>query len=97
MGGGMGIRVKIVKKEGSCPGLRGGKAAAVVSGAALVLLGTAVEAQAYIDPSTGGYSFQILFSLVSAVSVVLLFFKRHAVSILKKVARWVVPKGEGLP
>jgi len=40
---------------------------------------------AYIDPNTGGYVFQILFPIISAITAVLLFFKNQAVSVIKRV------------
>jgi len=55
---------------------------------ALILAGQfvmPVESYAYIDPNTGGYVFQILFPVISAIAAVVLFFKNQAVSILKKI------------
>jgi hypothetical protein len=56
---------------------------AVLSAWQILCPGTAF---AYIDPNTGGYVFQILFPIISAITAVLLFFKKQAVSVLKKVA-----------
>jgi hypothetical protein len=43
-------------------------------------------AYAYIDPNTGGYAFQLLFPLLSAVGGVFLFFRRQALSMCRKIA-----------
>ena len=42
-------------------------------------------AHAYIDPNTGGYAFQVLFPIISAIVGIYLFFKNQAVSLGRKV------------
>lgn len=41
---------------------------------------------AYIDPNTGGYIFQLLFPIISAVAGLYLFFKKQIVSLVTKVS-----------
>ena len=51
----------------------------------LLVLGLAGQADAYVDPNTGGYIFQILFPIVSAIVAAFLFFKSQIVNLWKKI------------
>jgi hypothetical protein len=51
----------------------------------LIVLGLPGQADAYVDPNTGGYIFQILFPIVSAIVAAFLFFKSQIVNMWKKV------------
>lgn len=51
----------------------------------LVILGPGVS-HAYIDPNTGGYVFQILFPVISAIAAAFLFFKNRMVMLIKKIS-----------
>jgi uncharacterized RDD family membrane protein YckC len=53
----------------------------------LTLVGWPVTAHAYIDPNTGGYAFQLLFPIISAIVGIYLFFKNQAAAIGKKILR----------
>lgn len=44
---------------------------------------------AYIDPNTGGYIFQLLFPLLSAIAGILLFFKNGVKNIIVTIGRVV--------
>lgn len=50
----------------------------------LILLAPALS-YAYIDPNTGGYVFQILFPIISAIVTLCLFFKNQVVRIFRGV------------
>ncbi|MBJ6801951.1 hypothetical protein [Geomonas propionica] len=39
---------------------------------------------AYVDPNTGGYVFQVLFPIISAIAGIFLFFKRQAGLLIQK-------------
>jgi len=51
-------------------------------------------ANAYIDPNTGGYAFQILFPLISAVVGIFLFFKNQVISLWRTLARLLRRKSD---
>ncbi len=42
---------------------------------------------AYVDPNTGGYVFQVLFPVLSAVAACFVFFKKQVSALLRKIAR----------
>ena len=57
---------------------------------ALLLISAAVLAApsiafAYIDPNTGGYVFQMLLPIATAVAAAFLFFKRHILNFFSRV------------
>ena len=41
--------------------------------------------EAYIDPNTGGYVFQLLFPIVSGIAAVYIFFKRQVIYLVKRI------------
>ena len=41
--------------------------------------------EAYIDPNTGGYVFQLLFPIVSGIAAAYIFFKRQVIYLKKRV------------
>lgn len=43
------------------------------------------EAYAYVDPGTGGYIFQVLFLLLSAVISILAFFRNKVEAVISSV------------
>lgn len=49
----------------------------------------AEDAFAYIDPNTGGYIFQLLFPILSAIVGILLFFKNSVKNIFAAIVRAV--------
>jgi hypothetical protein len=42
---------------------------------------------AYIDPNTGGFMFQLLFPIVSAIGLAYLFFKNQIKKVCNKIKR----------
>jgi hypothetical protein len=52
----------------------------------------ASDASAYIDPSTGGYIFQILFPVISAIAGALMFFNKRLKSLFSYI-RSLFPGG----
>jgi len=47
------------------------------------------NAFAYIDPNTGGYVFQILFPIISAIAGILIFFKNGVKRLIALIGRAV--------
>ncbi|QXE85040.1 hypothetical protein KP003_11585 [Geomonas nitrogeniifigens] len=45
------------------------------------------DAHAYIDPNTGGYVFQVLFPIVSAVAAAFVFCRDGVVKLLRRIFR----------
>lgn len=49
---------------------------------------------AYIDPNTGGYVFQMLLPIVSAIAAAFLFFKRQVFAFFSKIKNLLTGGGK---
>lgn len=45
--------------------------------AIIIIISIPAFSFAYVDPNTGGYVFQVLFPIISALGAAYLFFKNH--------------------
>jgi hypothetical protein len=49
-------------------------------------------AHAYIDPNTGGYTFRLLFPIISAIIAVFIFFKNQTVNLYRKLVGLIMKR-----
>ena len=56
----------------------------------VALVGFAERSEAYVDPNTGGYVFQILFPILSAIAAMWLFFKNQMKRTIRGVFKLVL-------